>query len=152
MLLGSGPSRLADQKRPLDYRYGPWNSLASAYNNLYFLEDGDDFVYYGMTIGIKVFDEENVQVGVDEYWWQPRCVENPDYDPSDPESDRYIDGFIRKYPANVPSCIQKDNSSKVLGISQEDTVFSAAWVDDQSGASWNDLTPESIEDVDSEEP
>ena len=75
-----GPFAIADiteQRNPLDIRYGPYDYLEDAMEELY--GNGStikDKTYYGLTIGVYKFDdgdEDNI-IGLDEYWWQPRCV------------------------------------------------------------------------------
>ena len=152
-----------NQKKPLDYRYGPWVNLTQAVNYLYRPEYDINYVYYGLTIGLNVYsvpgNYSSEVIGVDEYWWQPKCILNNDYNPSDPSSQKYIDGFIRKFPSNSPTFVEDEH--KILGLEEfhqsvgsknYDWDTSSAWVDDQSGTNWNDLTPDSMEDVDSEEP
>lgn len=143
-----------DKKKALDYRYGPWSELSIAYENLYYPDFDEDTVYYGLTIGINVYNDDSPRkvIGVDEYWWQPNCVPNPDYDPEDPESQQYIDGFIRKYPANTPATVDKEDSDKVLGISSEPSLYGAVWADDERGSDWHDIDPETLEDVGTEDP
>lgn len=148
---------IIDQTKPLDDRYGPWRSVSKAKTDLYRPERSINFVYYGLTIGVNVYetpgDYSSNIIGIDEYWWQPNCVPNPNYDPESPGSKPYIDGFIRKYPANTPYTVQKEDTGKVLGISSEDsTDYNAVWADDQSGSGWNDLDPEELEDVTTEDP
>lgn len=145
-----------NQTKPLDDRYGPWRSVSKAKTDLYRPERSINFVYYGLTIGVNIYETpgnySSPVVGVDEYWWQPNCVPNPNYDPEDPESQQYIDGFIRKYPANTPATVEKDNGDKVLGMSSESTDFNAVWADDERGSDWHDIDPETLEDIGTEDP
>ena len=147
---------IIDQTKPLDDRYGPWRSVSKAKTDLYRPERSINFVYYGLTIGVNIYetpgDYSSNVVGVDEYWWQPNCVPNPNYNPENPNSKRYIDGFVRKYPANTPTTVDKDNADKILGISKDSGEYGAVWSDDDSGSDWNDIGPETLEDVLTEDP
>lgn len=138
----------AEQKKPLDYRYGPWNSMAVALMRLHNLEEENDKTYYGLTIGIRVFDKEDPTkvIGVDEYWWQPRAVWNE-------STNQYEDGFIRKYPANIPTVEKDEDVGKVLGLSDGEHDYNAEWRDDNAEQQWGSLTPaDSHSVVDSENP
>lgn len=125
----------SEQKKPLDYRYGPWPSMAVALRRLHNLDEENDKTYYGLAIGINVYDKQDPTkvIGVDEYWWQPNCVYND-------VTGEYEDGFVRRYPANVPAQVEKEEETgKVLGLSSEDNNFSAEWRDDNAEQQWNNL-------------
>ena len=135
----------SEMKKPLDYRYGPWNDIETAMSWLYDQEYYVDKVYYGLTIGIKVFsnsDPPNV-IGVDEYWWQPNCV-------YDSQTNSYVDGFIRKYPANTPQTVNK-NGDMVLALNPGETLYGAEWRDDEDETPWHSLDDSSTV-VNSENP
>lgn len=137
--------------RPLDYRYGPWESIDDA---MFWLNNPPGLnvrMYYGMTIGIVVRDDENPRkiIGVDDYWWQPECI----YDES---TGTFKDGFIRKFPANTPKFIVKEEGTgKILGISSDENNYNVVWRDDAVGdQEWNYITGrgsvDSYEEINSE--
>lgn len=126
-----------EMKRPLDFRYGPWDTMEDA---IFWLDNADEFndrTYYGLTIGIKVYDNTTPTkvIGVDDWWWQPNCV----YDST---TQTYVDGFVRKYPANTPYTVEKDETTgKILGISSETRDYGTDWRDNVAEAEvqWNIL-------------
>ena len=141
-----GPS--VEQKRPLDYSYGPWASMAVALLRLHNLVENNDKTYYGMTIGIQVYDPEDPTkvIGIDEYWWQPKVLWNE-------ETEQYEDGFVRKFPANIPVIEKEEDTGKVLGLKDGEHEYNTEWRDDAAAAQWGTVTQrDSHSVVDSENP
>lgn len=144
--------RQSDQKQPLDWRYGPWDSVASAVWWLNDTSENNDKTYYGLTIGIKVYDDidSTKVIGVDEYWWQPSSVW---------DGEQYVDGFIRKYPANthatLPGKDDDPDTGQILGISSTENDYNTEWRPDNAEQQWNELGSsrgDTHEVVDSVEP
>lgn len=133
-------------KLPLDFRYGPWNNWTEVQFWLNNPEILNDRTYYGLTIGMKVFDNSDPPnvIGVDEYWWQPNCV-------YDSQTNSYVDGFIRKYPANTPQTVTKDGDM-VLALNPGETLYGAEWRDDEDSTPWHSLSDDSSTVVNSENP
>ena len=107
----TGAQDTDDKRRPLDDRYGPYDSLDDAMEMVY--GDGspiDNSTYYGLTIGVYR-KTGNIILGLDEYWWQPRCVKS---------GNAWVDGFILKYPANTINTVtETDAPNMVLEHSSE---------------------------------
>lgn len=126
----------SEQKRPLDYRYGPWSSLERALSFLNDVESENDKTYYGLTIGIYVYDQSDPTkvIGVDDYWWQPECI-------WDEENSKWIDGFVRKMPANSPANVgDKSDTGKSLGMDSSEHDYNAGWYVGGGGSpTWNIL-------------
>ena len=138
-----------NREQPLDFRYGPWNSVVDA--TYVIANPYSSRVFYGLTVGVYVFDEQDPskKVGIDEYWWQPKAV-------WDETQNRWIDGFVLKYPANTPTTVpdRTDYPGKVLGLSDDENNYGATWRDDNAEQEWNDLngSGDHSEIVNSEEP
>ena len=132
----------ATQKQPIDDRFGPWNSVEQATNALN--ATGRSRTYYGMTIGVRVFDEVESRslLGVDEYWWQPACI----YDETlNSGEGGWKDGFIRKYQSNNFA-----QPGQVMGeiddADSEHPQRGVEWKNDDTEQQWNSLDAVSSND------
>ena len=125
----------AVQKQPLDDRYGPWETVADATKMLCI--PNQSRVYYGMTIGVYTYDDESLDpnpelMGVDEYWWQPKCVWDSSLNGGE---GGWVDGFVRKYRPNTIAnsgdvLIEDDHSENRMGVD---------WGECSGAQEWNSL-------------